>query len=316
MTGTRGRAALWVGVAVAVVLSATVVYLVYDRLQSTQISQKSIQPEFVTPVGADGSLTNVDVGFPWTEQGYCAGQFQVKATETRSQIRVGVVVSRTYSYGNCAGLGSNGKWATTLLTLRTPIGNRLVVRDGDGSALPVFALTVMLRCQDAIYSQLNPGSDQATIYGEVALPKDSLQANRSGEADPSAKLFAKNGLSVASNTSFMLECARPVDGQAEHRVGKPCDPDYEPLRAEVPAVSFAESMAGIRRRLLGLGAGMCPYSRELGDRAGNRAGGSRDSLPRTDPASTRYMRAEIRIMDGIHRGDLQRRSTLCHPSVR
>lgn len=204
MTGTRGRAALWVGVAVAVVLSATVVYLVYDRLQSTQISQKSIQPEFVTPVGADGSLTNVDVGFPWTEQGYCAGQFQVKATETRSQIRVGVVVSRTYSYGNCAGLGSNGKWATTLLTLRTPIGNRLVVRDGDGSALPVFALTVMLRCQDAIYSQLNPGSDQATIYGEVALPKDSLQANRSGEADPSAKLFAKNGLSVASNTSFML----------------------------------------------------------------------------------------------------------------
>ena len=220
MRPTRGRTLVGVGIVVALVGLATVAYVGYERLQSGQVSAE-IQPEFVTPLGADGSLTNVDVGFPWTGQGYCAGQFQVKATETGAQIRVGAVMSRTYSYGLCAGIGSNGRWATAPLTLHAPIGKRSVVRESDGAALPVFALTVMLRCQDAISSQANPGSDQTSILNEVALPDYALQANRSGEADQSARLFAKAGLEVAAGSNLMLSVPEEWMGRLSIGWGSP-----------------------------------------------------------------------------------------------
>ena len=221
MSRTRSRALLGVGIAVALVALATVAYVGYGRVQSGQVSEEKIQPKFVTPIGADGSLTNVDVGFPWTEQGYCAGQFQVKATETGALVRVGAVISRTYENGICAGIGSNGRWATAALTLHAPIGTRSVVRESDGTALPVFALTVMLRCQDAISSQANPASDQMSIFNEVALPDYALQANRSGEADPSARLFAKTGLAVAAGLNFMLSVPEAWMGRLSIGWGSP-----------------------------------------------------------------------------------------------
>ena len=203
MKSARSRALIGIGVAIAITAIATVVYLGRDFLFS-QVTEQSIEPEFVTPVGADGSLLNVEVGFPWTEPGYCDGQFQVKATESATQIRISPVTSRTDANLMCAGLGSNGKWATAPLSLRAPIGKRTVIRDGDRAVLPVFALTVMLPCRDAIDSQASPGAEQMPIFNEVALPKNVLQANRSGDADPSARLFAKSGLEVASRASFTL----------------------------------------------------------------------------------------------------------------
>jgi hypothetical protein len=62
----------------------------------------------------------------------------------------------------------------------------------------------MLRCQDAISSQARPDADQIAVLDEIALPKDALQANRSGEPDPSARLFGKTGLAIASRARFML----------------------------------------------------------------------------------------------------------------
>jgi hypothetical protein len=57
------------------------------------------------------------------------GRVLVKAKETGAQVRLNAVISRTYSYGSCAGIGSNGRWATAPLSLHGPIGNRAVVRD-------------------------------------------------------------------------------------------------------------------------------------------------------------------------------------------
>lgn len=217
----QGRAILGVGIAVVVVASATAVYLFRDGLFNRPVSEQSIQPEFITPVGSDGSIATVDVGFPWAEQGYCAGQFQVSASETSTVISVGSVISRTYTEGICAGMGSNGIWATAPLSLKSAIGKRSVIRKSDGVALPVFALTVMLQCQDAIHSQATADADQITLFNEVALPKSALQANRSGEPDPSARLFAKNGLEIASGSTFMLSVPDDWMGRASIGWGSP-----------------------------------------------------------------------------------------------
>ena len=217
----RGRALLGVGIAVVVVAAATAAYFAHDRLIGSPVSVQSIQPEFITPIGSDGSLVDVEVGFPWTERGYCAGQYQVNASETPIEISVGAVTSRTYSQGNCAGIGSNGRWATAPLALKNPIDKRSVVRKSDGVALPVFALTVMLRCQDAIHSQPSPDEDQITLFNEVALPKNALQANRSGEPDPSARLLAKNGLEIVSESSFMLSVPDDWIGRVSIGWGSP-----------------------------------------------------------------------------------------------
>lgn len=206
-------------VLIAVMALATVLYLRPGSINT--VKEQSIAPMFVTPAGANGDLTNVDVGFRWHEQGYCVGQFHVKATETFSQIRIGEVVSRRG--GNCAGIGSNGRWATAPLALRAPVGDREVIRERSGSPLPVFALTVRLRCHDAIASVAAPGPDRITLFKEVALPTRALQANRSGDhhIDPGARFFAKTGLLVAPKANLLLSVPEEWMGKASIGWGSP-----------------------------------------------------------------------------------------------
>jgi hypothetical protein len=65
--------------------------------------------------------------------------------------------------------------------------------------------TASLACQDAIASQDSPDSYLSVVFNQVALPtSNALQANRSSEQDPSARLFAKIGLYIASGASFDL----------------------------------------------------------------------------------------------------------------
>lgn len=72
----------------------------------------------------------------WDKDGYCSGQFTVAASETATEVRVGVVTSREHRRGDCAGLGSDGTAAASL-QLASPLGDRAVVRDADGVRLPV-----------------------------------------------------------------------------------------------------------------------------------------------------------------------------------
>ncbi len=72
------------------------------------------------------------------------------------------------------------------------------------SSPPSNGITV-LSCQDVIGSEAAPSSDFSIVLDRVALPTDrGLQANRSGESDPTARLFAKEGLLVRRGTSFDL----------------------------------------------------------------------------------------------------------------
>jgi hypothetical protein len=185
-------------------LIAAAVYLDRNQIWLGDVYEASISPEFVTPVGTNGDPLNVLVGFAYTETGYCAGQFHAKAKESATQIRVGAVISRTYSGGNCAGLGSNGKTAVADLALDSPIGKRLVVRDSDGVALPVFALDSLLDCKSAIASRSELPPDAPAVFDRVALQAGALQAEPSGESDPHAAFFAKSALFVASGASVAL----------------------------------------------------------------------------------------------------------------
>ena len=82
--------------------------------------------------------------------------------------------------------------------------------------MPVFALTVRLRCDDAISSVTAPGQDEVSIVNEVALPKNALQANPSGERslDPGARLFAKAALFVAPRANLLLNVPEEWMGKA------------------------------------------------------------------------------------------------------
>jgi hypothetical protein len=203
MSGKRRWLA--VGSAIALVLVAvTAAYLHRDAWFPSGVTKTSIQPLFVSPVGDGTDPRGVQVAFTWMQNGYCLGQFHVTATETATQVRVSPVVSTTYADGNCAGVGSSGKWAWTPLTLASPLGNRRVIRESDGVALPVFAPDMALACDQKIYTIDDPPADQQKIFDEVALPDKALQANTSGESDPSALLFAKTGLYITPGASFGL----------------------------------------------------------------------------------------------------------------
>lgn len=169
------------------------------------LTEESLQPQVVSllPEGNDPRV--ISIGVTWTEPGWCVGQFQVKATETATEVRVGTVVSRLNANDMCAGVGTAGNMAWADLRLASPLGSRAVIRDSDGAALPVFAQTASLACQDAIFSKAQPSADLTVVSGQVALPtRKALQANASGEAAPSSRLFAKVGLFVASGASFEL----------------------------------------------------------------------------------------------------------------
>ena len=205
MNARRRQLAIVSGLAVAALALATAVYFGREKLVLTPATEVSIQPQFVSPLGEGGDPRTVMVGFAWTENGYCSGQFHVTAIESRSEVRVGPVISRTYGGGACAGVGSDGKLAWAPMTLASPLDQRIVVRDSDGVALPVFAPDALLQCKDVIGSEAEPSADLSTVFDQVALPTvNALQANPSGAADPHASLFAKWGLFVASGSSFEL----------------------------------------------------------------------------------------------------------------
>jgi len=180
--------------------------LLKDQLSFGPPTEVSIQPRFVSPSHQGNDPLVVGVGFTWTESGYCSGQFNVRATETTTQVRVGAVISRTYSRGACAGLGTDGKLAWTSLTLAAPIGQRSVIRESDGAVLPQFSPGEPLACKDAIAnSYAPPPADRSVVFDSVALPTGkALQVSPSGESDPTARLFAKAGLYVASGRHFLL----------------------------------------------------------------------------------------------------------------
>jgi hypothetical protein len=72
------------------------------------------------------------------------------------------------------------------------------------SPTPSDAMAV-LPCQDVIASAAAPPSESSVILDAVALPTGrALQANKSNDSDPSAKLFAKDGLLIRRGASFDL----------------------------------------------------------------------------------------------------------------
>ncbi len=198
-------------------LVAAAIFLDRNQVWLSDVSEVSIQPEFVTPVGTTGDPLHVLVGFAYTENGYCTGQFHAKASETPTQIRVGAVISRTYSHGNCAGLGSNGRFAVADLTLRSPTGRRLVVRDSDGVALPVFALDSLLDCKSVIASRSELPTDVSPVFERIAVQAGALQAEPSGESDPHAAFFAKAALFIVSGASLALRV--PIEWMGRFTIG-------------------------------------------------------------------------------------------------
>ena len=106
-------------------------------LSTLGVTQSELQPQAVRPPGESGDPLVILIGVRWTKDGWCTGQFTVRATETPTEIRVSNVTSREYHNGICAGLGTADNMAWAEVRLTTPLGNRAVVRDSDGSRLPV-----------------------------------------------------------------------------------------------------------------------------------------------------------------------------------
>jgi hypothetical protein len=215
----RARRRGFLGVALVVLVAA--LYFGDRLLTQPQFIETSIQPKALMP-GGPGDTIDFSVLFAWTEGGYCVGQFRVTATETTTQVRVGPVISRRYLYGACAGLGTTENVASVELKLTSPVGKRAVVRNSDGVALPVYARWATLGCNEAIASRADPTADLSVVLNQVALPTfNALQANRSGESDPRARLFAKQGLFVASGTSFVLIVPAEWEGRLTIGWGSP-----------------------------------------------------------------------------------------------
>ncbi len=62
---------------------------------------------------------------------------------------------------------------------------------------------IVLLCQNVILSDPTPPSDLSIVLDRVALPTISaLQANRSGDSDPSARLFTKSLIMIRRGASF------------------------------------------------------------------------------------------------------------------
>lgn len=195
----------WLTAAAALVVLAAIFFGFRQHLQ-VHFTETSIQPEVVSPQ-ENGTPRDFRVGFTWRESGWCVGEFRVKATETATQVRVGPVIDRVASSGGCGGVGTVDNMAWAPLTLTSPLGQRAVVRDSDGVVLPVVApgMAASLACKDAIASTADPPADLPVVFNQVALPTvNALQASGSGESDPSARMFAKAGIFVASGASLAL----------------------------------------------------------------------------------------------------------------
>lgn len=195
----RGRL-LAAAIAVLVVAAGAIGFYQKVQLPGVVVTERTIRPELVSL--QDGGTR---IGFTWRPGGYCAGQFTVAATETATEVMVGDVISREYSRGACAGLGTTDNIAWVPLALAAPLGSRSVVRQSDGAALPVVAPWSLLPCADSSASFDQPPTDRQILFDQVALPtRKALQAGRSADPDFAGRLFAKAGLYIASGASFSL----------------------------------------------------------------------------------------------------------------
>ena len=101
------------------------------------VTETRLQPQLVSLLAPPGDPLVLLVGVTWAKEGYCDGQFDVHVTETASEVKIGTVVSREDPRMVCAGLGTVENLAWAGFRLASPLGGRVVVRDSDGSALPI-----------------------------------------------------------------------------------------------------------------------------------------------------------------------------------
>lgn len=95
-------------------------------------------PQAVHLLGEGGDPDVVMVGVRYAKDGYCSGQFTVRATETVTEVRIDDVVNREMRFGGaCAGLGTADGMAWAELRLAAPLGQRRAVRAADGVELPI-----------------------------------------------------------------------------------------------------------------------------------------------------------------------------------
>jgi hypothetical protein len=101
---------------------------------------RELTPTSVALLGTGGDPNVVMIVFPWTEHGFCPGQFKVTAVETTTRVTVSQVSNKEPAIrlvASCAGVGSDGVSARVELKLAGPLGDREVVRAVDGQQLPV-----------------------------------------------------------------------------------------------------------------------------------------------------------------------------------
>jgi len=102
------------------------------------VATEQLTPESVLTSGTGGDPHVVNVGFPWSEEGYCPSEFRVTATETAARVVVGQVQRREpRGDTSCLGVGAENARAFVALTLKAPLGARPVFRALDGEPLPV-----------------------------------------------------------------------------------------------------------------------------------------------------------------------------------
>jgi hypothetical protein len=106
-------------------------------LSTLGVTVTELQPQAVRLLGEGGDPLVILIGVHWTKDGWCSGQFTVQATEYPTEIRVSNVTSREYHFGDCADLGTAEGMAWADVHLSAPLGERAVVRDSDGTRLPV-----------------------------------------------------------------------------------------------------------------------------------------------------------------------------------
>ena len=112
-------------------------FLGVEPLARPEVTVTQHQPQVVKLLGEDGDPLVVMIGVTWTRDGYCSGQFQVQATETATEVRVGMVRSREYTDEDCAGIGADDSLAWAELRLTSPLGGRVIVRDSDSFLLSI-----------------------------------------------------------------------------------------------------------------------------------------------------------------------------------
>lgn len=138
---SRTRRWLVAALACAGLGTVAVGFLGFGPLDRRAVTETRLEPQRVSVLGQGGDPLVLMVGVTWTEEGYCDGQFEVHATETATEVRIGTVVSREKPGMLCPGLGTADNTAWTSVYLAAPLGERQAVRESDGFVLPVRKLS-------------------------------------------------------------------------------------------------------------------------------------------------------------------------------